>query len=547
MVALVPRPILLVLLLVGSVCASFASTREVVILANSDDPESLELARHYAAAREVPEGNIIALKLPHAEQIAWGEFVSTLFRPLQAELVERGLIDAIAMDLDDDFGRRKYAMSGHRIEALVVCRGVPLKIADDPALHTDVPPFTSNAALRTNAGAVDSELALLAQSGTPLSAFVSNPLFSNETPSAMQLGQVIVVGRLDGPTYADARRLVDQAIEGERIGLIGRAYVDIGGPVSMGDKWLDETAKEIESLGFEVESHRDPGRFAQVARFDAPALYFGWYTTHVDGPFKEPGFQFPPGALAFHIHSFSASTLRARERQWVAPLVARGVTGTWGNVYEPYLQFTHKPQLLMRALARGRSLGEASVYALNAFSWQAILVGDPLYRPFKVPFEDQWHGRDKLPSSLAPYVVLRRIRSLAAQDRGDEALALARTTMRASPSLPLALELARLQQGAGDIAGARTTLGVFALLSTWRPSDVPLMLAAARQLQASDDAKTALAIQRNLVKGELSKPMRIAVLRQGQAVAQAAGEVALATDWGAEAAALEAPPTEAKK
>ena len=85
-----------------------------------------------------------------------------------------------------------------------------------------------------------------------------------------------------------------------------------------------------------------------------------------------------------HIHSYSATTLRNRDTGWSGPFVARGVTATVGNVFEPYLQLTHRPDLLLRALVRGATFGDAACYAQPALSWQVIAIGDPLYRPFAV-------------------------------------------------------------------------------------------------------------------------------------------------------------------
>ncbi|MEY3774674.1 MAG: hypothetical protein RLZZ129_1454 [Verrucomicrobiota bacterium] len=95
----------------------------LIILANANDPDSLRIARHYAAQRSVPAENIIALPLAAAETIGWGEFVRTLWEPLLDELVAREWISAIRMNLRDEVGRTKHAMSGHRISYLVVCRG----------------------------------------------------------------------------------------------------------------------------------------------------------------------------------------------------------------------------------------------------------------------------------------------------------------------------------------------------------------------------------------------------------------------------------------
>src|SRR5690606_38430989 len=136
-----------------------------------------------------------------------------------------------------------------RIAALVLCRGVPLKIAHDPALFEEALPLTRRSEYRTNAGSVDGELGLLAAPNYPINAFVPNPLFQNERPTPLQRGRLIPVARLDGPTVADAMGLVDRALEAERNGLLGRAYVDPSGSDPAGDRWLRSAARQLEELG----------------------------------------------------------------------------------------------------------------------------------------------------------------------------------------------------------------------------------------------------------------------------------------------------------
>ena len=41
------------------------------------------------------------------------------------------------------------------------------------------------------------------------------------------------------------------------------------------------------------------------------AIYCGWYDENVSGPFTLPKVEFMPGAFAYHLHSFSAATLRS--------------------------------------------------------------------------------------------------------------------------------------------------------------------------------------------------------------------------------------------
>ncbi len=515
----------------------------MLVLANSSDPDSVAVARHYVERRGLPETAIVALPMPVAEQVTWGEFVEQIWNPLLREAIARDAIDAMAMRITDEMGRLKIASSGHRLDALVVCRGVPLRVAHDPAFADPrSSPLAANPALRSNEAAVDSELALLAVNPTPVLALVPNPLFSGAAalaaPDALfddPLRQVIPVGRLDGPGVEEAKALVDRAIEAESGGLRGRAYVDIGGPHQQGDEWLDACVTELTALGFETDVDRERATLPAHARFDAPAIYVGWYAGNMNGPFTAPGFRFPAGAIALHIHSFSATTMRSSSQGWAGPLVARGVTATFGNVGEPYLQFTHQPHLLIRALRRGEPLGLAALRSINALGWKGILIGDPLYRPFAVSGEAQWEKREGLPPESEPYARIRRMRLLAAAGRGEEALSIGLDGMKKNPNLALALTLAGMQASTGDMAAARRTLGVFPLVSRWRPLDWPLVVAAARAFQAAGASGEATKLmERLLAENGLSEEFRLALLKEGAALARAAQDMPQALRWDAE-------------
>ena len=521
-----------------------AAELPVVILANQDDPDSLALARHYAEKRGLPETAIVALRLPLTEQITWDEFVVTLWNPLLRLAIERGWIFASRPGARDAVGRDRIISSGHRLRALVVCRGVPLRIAHDLARYDPkTNPLTANPSLRTTESAVDSELALLACDDPPVAAFVPNPLFRQDDPSALLREQILPVGRLDGPSLAEAKGLVDRALVAERDGLAGRAYVDIGGPHRQGDLWLEECLPELRTLGFETDVDRAPGTLADGVRFDAPALYFGWYTGSLNGPFADPDFRFPPGAVALHIHSFSAATLRSPAQGWCGPLVAKGVTATFGNVGEPYLEFTHQPQLLLRALARGEPLGQAALYAINSLSWKGIVIGDPLYRPFAVSADEQWRRRKTLPPETELYARLRRMQGLATAGQAEEALAVGAAGLVQNPGLPLSLALGSLRRADGDASGARLALQPFVAIKRIRRADRPLVLVAARGLHAAGASRDAVDCLRRLLEDTtLPRQLRLDALLAGAEAARAAREMNLASRWATEHAALTAPP-----
>lgn len=437
-----------------------ASHGRVVVVANSLQPESVKLAEHYAARRSLPADHIVTLPLTQEETMTWREFVATLWQPLQELLMKRGWIDATAMLPVDAAGRRKHVIHGHTIDYLVLCRGLPLRIAHEPTIR-DVPEIHmrgSKHEFLTNQAAVDSELALLGMGPKPAMGFVANPLFGSLNNHATTGPRVIKVMRLDGPGWESARALIDRSIETEQRGLIGQAYVDIGGPYPPGDVWFEEVCVELRKLGFQPVVDRAQATFGMDARCDAPALYFGWYSSDLDGPFRLPGLRLAPGAIAYHLHSFSAHTLRDPTKGWVGPLVAKGAAGTVGYVFEPYLVLTQNPVLWLRRLGSGARLGEALYHSLPALSWQTTLIGDPLYRPFAVSAEVQWQRRREFPTRLRPYVALRKLCLEESGEEGGHALGWALEEMEETPSLALGYALVVMLRRVGRPTEAKRVL-----------------------------------------------------------------------------------------
>ena len=532
--------------LVHLLAAGDGLAARVIVLANSRQPESIALAQFYAKERGIPLANLISMPLPEAESISWREFVDQIYRPLQKELVHRSWIDATASNLTDRLGRNRYTIAGHHVSYLVVCRGVPLRINEDSSLLDEATGSRVGRMLYKDEAAVDSELSLLAQSGYEITGTIPNPYFGQEKLSIPGAGTVIKVSRLDGPSFESARQLVTSAIEAERTGLLGRAYIDLQGPHPDGDKWLASCQHQLEALGFDGEMEQTASTFNPAARFDAPVFYFGWYANNLDGPFAVEGFRFPPGAIAVHIHSFSARTLRSDAQGWSGPFVARGVTATVGNVFEPYLQLSHRPDLLLHALIEGKNFGDAAYYALPVLSWQEVAIGDPLYRPFMVSLEQQEQHPGELPVALAPYALTRRANQLLHEGKTGDAWTLLRTGLRDHPSLVLALSCARLAVAAKAIPEAVDALTVVAGAGEFRAEDWALVHEMAGLLAAHGAQPSALKIYAHLVKIKApTLAAQKALLNEARTVAEAASDPALAQDFARQLAEL-SPPAAAK-
>lgn len=502
----------------------------VVILANSDDPGSLEIADYYADKRSIPAANIISLPMSDKETISLREYVDTLHNPLLNALVEKGWLRAVKAQELDFIGRELVSVGLHKISYLVTTRGVPLRISNDPEL---LDPRLGKVPdqFRVNNASVDSELALLI--GPPrisMTAFIANPFFENKKPIPVKTERVIRVSRLDGPDVESIKRLIDHTLEAEAEGLAGRAYFDIGGPHGLGDEWIRAAHDLAEDAFFGTDLEPSKRLMDETDRFDAPAIYMGWYRRNAYGPWRELRWPVPPGAIGFHLHSFSATTVRSTSSGWLGAFVKQGYCATVGNVYEPYLEYTHRPDRLLRALLDGSTFGEAVMLSNPVLSWQGVAIGDPLYRPFKVDLATQLERADG--NSLDAYVYLREINRLEASDKFGEALLFAESKYRAQPSLPLAKKLAQLYLECDEEEKAFKALKVACSIDVFAQDEVALAKKMADLLNKKGERKSALGIYKKLISQKnLNTVQQIALLEDGAALALRSGEGKLSSQW----------------
>jgi len=365
---------------------------EVIIVYNTRVPESKQVADYYAQRRQVPTNQMFGFALSTNEEFSRGEYQEKLEKPLAKALEAQKFwhISSHAVRATtNQAARLERKVTESKIRYAVLCYGVPLRITEDPT-HKEEGQETLRPEMRRNVAAVDSELALLpmVEQKLPLAGPLRNPLFAATNEAAFHpTNGVLLVSRLDGPTAGIARGLVDKALEAETNGLWGRAYFDVRNTtepgMKAGDDWIRGAAEICRRLGFETEVDENSGTFPASFPMSQIAIYIGWYTEMVSGPFTRPTVEFMPGAFAYHLHSFSAATLRSTTSYWVGPLLAKGATITMGCVAEPYL--TGTPELAVfaaRFIFEGFTFGEAAYASQPVLSWQTTVIGDPLYRPF---------------------------------------------------------------------------------------------------------------------------------------------------------------------
>jgi uncharacterized protein (TIGR03790 family) len=365
---------------------------EVVVVYNINMPESRSVAEHYAQKRNVPAEQVFGLDMPVAEEISRMEFRDSIQRPLARALSDKKLwriTSEVVPATTNQAAKVEWKVVESKVRYAALCYGTPLRIKPDPTLKE--PEMDKlRPELRRDEACVDSELAWLPliEQRPPLFSPIRNMLYTATNSSALHpTNGLLLVSRLDGPTPEIAKGLVDKALEAERNGLWGRGYFDVRNTTEPGMKSGDDSirvaAELCRRLGFEIVVDENPGVFPAGFPLSHIAFYLGWYAQDVTGAFSPKEVEFMPGAFAYHLHSFSAVTLRSDERGWVGPLLARGATASMGTVYEPYLAGTPDVGVFTtRFIYFGMTFAEAAWASQPVLSWQTTVVGDPLYRPF---------------------------------------------------------------------------------------------------------------------------------------------------------------------
>jgi uncharacterized protein (TIGR03790 family) len=353
---------------------------QVVVVYNSNIKESRDLAEFYAVARRIPLNQVVGLDVTEKPTIDRATYEKSIRKPLVEKFIAENW-----WEMGKDANGTTQPVDT-RIRCIALMKGIPLRISNAPMPKGETKETRQMNA--ENRSAVDSELTLMGVADYPIGGFIPNPYFGKDFPAAANPAKFFVmVGRIDAPTYDHCTRMIIDVGEVEKEGLWGRTYLDVakkGGNFKIGDEWIDNIAKSSIAAGIPTITDRMSNTFVTNYPMTDAAIYFGWYTQHRNGPFLNDQMKFQKGAIAVHLHSFSAQQLLNPAKNWSAALIDRGAAATLGNTWEPYLGATHHFDIFYIRLAQGYTLIEAAFMSINVLSWQNIVIGDPLYQPFKV-------------------------------------------------------------------------------------------------------------------------------------------------------------------
>ncbi len=353
---------------------------EVLVLANKKSAQSINLAKYYMNKRGIPEKNLLVLMVTENETCTRTDYEKKIAEPVREYLKQT----------DNPFS----------IRCIVIMYGLPLKISPSKPLKSARKSASLKKKLKTDnakgvndeRASVDSEIALVLIKDYPLPGWQDNPYyigFKNKKKS-IEKKDVLMVSRIDGPSDKIAKRIIDDSLIAEAKGLHGTVYFDAKWPVTNSiktseyafyDKSIHHAAQRIKKSGlFTVVINDRIELFKQDECPDA-AIYCGWYSLakYIDS------FSWQTGAIGYHIASSECYTLKAeKSRVWCKMMLENGIAATLGPVSEPYLRAFPLPEIFFGFLFDGHlTLAECYLVSIPFFSWKMVLIGDPLYRPFK--------------------------------------------------------------------------------------------------------------------------------------------------------------------
>ena len=335
----------------------------VVVVANQNSSNSLQLANYYCERRGVPPQNVVRINWTGGKDI-WtkSNFESSLLNPLLATLASRQLtnqIDYVVLLMDIPY--RVTETNGANATTAALFYG--FKTDDCTVCPAGIPSCNLPAASSNSYAAGD--------------------LIFRSTPPGTAPTNFLTV-MLTSSNLAQAKAVVDHAVASD-------------------GTFPTQTVFLVKST--------DPARNVRYQSFDNAIFNTGLRgdysmqrtnTATPNGLSQLLGYQngvqnmslgtnvFTPGALADNLTSYGGDIFRTADHLLALAFLNAGAAGSYGTVVEPcnYLEKFPSPQNYFYQ-ARGFNIAECYYQSLTN-PYQGLIVGEPLAAPFALPCNGAW-------------------------------------------------------------------------------------------------------------------------------------------------------------
>lgn len=326
--------------------------RRVLLVINSASEDSKALGAYYRQKRAIPSENVVLVNVSETENVPFTEYEEGIQAPV----------------------RTAIKASKHRIDFIVLTKGVPIRLRDDGGYSVD-----------GHLAAMDLALTAITAPKEEEVRRSLNPYFNRTEPFDSSKFKMYLVTRLDGYTLEDAKRLVDSSLAAKPAK--GPFFFDqAGNRKSAGYQEFDSSLAKARSG---LEAREFQAGLDATDQYVVPAEplmgYASWGSN--DSAWTRDAYRklrFLPGAVCETFVSTSAFTFKKKDhwQSLIADLIEQGVTGVKGYVSEPYTFALARPEILFDRYTRGYNLAESFYMASLVTKWKDVVVGDPLCRPY---------------------------------------------------------------------------------------------------------------------------------------------------------------------
>lgn len=365
------------------------SYKDVAVVINTNSTVSESIGTYFAAQRLLPSQNVIRISVPTTEEITNTQFVD-LRTQIESYLTSHNLSDSI--------------------NYIVTTKGMPLKVNRGSTFDPNSPCASVESELCLILGPYASQIG---QAGRIVSPFA----FCQQNFSRAAFG-IYLVTRLDGFTYSDVKAMIDRSASADSTELsTGRFVFDADPTYGLAQGSLNGNMSSA-STALASRSRLTVLDQSTTYLTNLPNVlgYVSWgsndQNANATSTHAIPNHQFMPGSIAETYVSTSARSFEPGTiygQSLVADLLAEGVCGVKGYVYEPYSSAMAYVQYAFPMYVDGYTLAE-SIYSSSLYlSWMDVVVGDPKMRirTVRVPqadlLTDSGNGTGLLPVELVSF------------------------------------------------------------------------------------------------------------------------------------------------
>jgi hypothetical protein len=378
--------------------ASAQMPQEVLLLVNRKSQDSLKVANVYIAARQIPRRNVVYLDIPESAfggtaTVTTDEFTQLIWEPANVVVNERGLDQQIlAWVYSVDFPIRVKTDSNDRKQMSVggmtfMRNKMPgLSLVEDGKYLSKL--FAGpNQRIKLNLNAMSLGMQKkgvgMDAKVPPEAAWLQRGLGDRMPLPSMMLGYTGEKGN-DVQTVQDCiGQGVKSDFRGQRSGIYFVQSEDVR---STCREWQHYPAvNELKARGISAMVTTN----FPAGKSNVMGVMMG--AENVDPSQIK---SFAPGAMAEHLTSWSAEFQKNQSKctDWIKA----GATASAGSVVEPYSNPNKFPSARFYVhYASGCTMLE-SFYQSIACPLQTLLIGDPLAKPYAVPFKLKLLGADTI-------------------------------------------------------------------------------------------------------------------------------------------------------